>query len=118
MKIKPIKTEEDYTKALERLDVIFDASIGSKAADELEILSILIEKYESIHYPIVLPDPIEAILFRMEQMNYTENDLANLLGVEVSINNVLSKKTKLSLEMIRKLHQYFNIPTEVLIQPY
>ena len=76
MNIKPIKNEEDYKDALSRLEIIFDSNRGSENGDELEILSILIENYEKEHFPIGLPDPIEAIKFRMEQMNYTQSDFA------------------------------------------
>lgn len=118
MKLKPIKTELDYTQALKRLEIIFDAQPGTKEGDELEILGILIEKYESEHFPINLPDPIEAIKFRMEQMNYTQNDLADIIGLKSRASEILNKKRKLSIEMIRKLHEYMHIPTDVLIQAY
>ncbi|AZI33111.1 helix-turn-helix domain-containing protein [Kaistella carnis] len=118
MEIKPIKTEQDYNQALERLEVIFDAKKGTKEGDELEVLGILIEKYEDDHFPIDLPDPIEAIKFRMEQMNYSQNDLAKVIGLKSRASEILNKKRKLSLEMIRNLHETMKIPTEVLIQPY
>ena len=118
MNIKPIKTEEDYQNALERLEVIFDSKKGSSTGDELEILSILIENYENEHFPIGFPDPVEAIKFRMEQMRYNQNDVAKVFGLKSRASEILNKKRKLSLEMIRQLHQTFNIPTEVLIQSY
>ncbi|WP_313503990.1 helix-turn-helix domain-containing protein [Kaistella carnis] len=118
MEIKPIRTEQDYNQALERLEVIFDAKKGTKEGDELEVLGILIEKYEDDHFPIDLPDPIEAIKFRMEQMNYSQNDLAKVIGLKSRASEILNKKRKLSLEMIRNLHETMKIPTEVLIQPY
>ena len=118
MEIKPIKTEQDYQQALERLEVIFDAKKGTKEGDVLEVLGILIEKYEDDHFPIDLPDPIEAIKFRMEQMNYSQNDLAKVIGLKSRASEILNKKRKLSLEMIRNLHETMKIPTEVLIQPY
>jgi HTH-type transcriptional regulator / antitoxin HigA len=77
MNIKLIKTEKDYQKALARLELIFDAKSNSKEGDELEILGMLIDNYENDHFPIDLPDPIEAIKFRMEQLNYTQTDLEN-----------------------------------------
>ena len=82
MEIKPIKSEKDYTKALKRLEVIFDSEPGSVNGDELEVLGILIEQYENEHFPIGLPDPIEAIKFRMEQMGYSQSDLANIVGLK------------------------------------
>ena len=118
MDIKPIKTEEDYENALKRLEVIFDAKKDSAEGDELEILGILIEKYEDKHYPIGLPDPIEAIKFKMEQMGYTQTDLAKVVGLKSRASEILNKKRKLTLEMIRKLHQSFNIPINVLVQDY
>ena len=116
--LKPIKTEQDYNQALERLEDIFDAKPNTNDGDELEILGILIEKYENENFPIELPDPIEAIKFRMEQLNYTQNDLANIIGLKSRASEILSKKRKLSLEMIRNLSEKLNIPSEVLIQIY
>lgn len=118
MKLKPIKTEQDYFQALERLEIIFDSNPGTKEGDELEILGILIDKYESEHFPIELPDPIEAIKFRMEQLNYSQNDLAEVIGLKSRASEILNKKRKLSLEMIRKLTEKLHIPSEVLIQAY
>ena len=118
MEIKPIKTENDYNQALERLEVIFDAKKGSSEGDELEVLGILIDQYENEHFPIGMPDPIEAIKFRMEQLDYSQNDLAKVIGLKSRASEILNKKRKLSLEMIRNLHDKLNIPTEVLIQAY
>ncbi len=118
MKLKPIKTEQDYFQALERLELIFDAKPGTKEGDELEILGILLEKYEDEHFPIELPDPIEAIKFRMEQLNYSQNDLAEVIGLKSRASEILNKKRRLSLDMIRKLTEKLHIPSEVLIQAY
>ena len=118
MEIKPIKTENDYNQALERLETIFDAKLGSAEGDELEVLGILIDQYENEHFPIGLPDPIEAIKFRMQQMGYNQNDLANIVGLKSRASEILNRKRKLSLEMIRQLHERLNIPTDVLIQTY
>jgi HTH-type transcriptional regulator/antitoxin HigA len=118
MDIKPIKTEIDYQNALKRLEVIFDAKPGTPEGDELEILGLLIDDYETKHFPIDLPDPIEAIKYRMEQLGYTQNDLSKILGQKSRASEILNKKRKLSLEMIRKLNQILNIPTNVLIQAY
>ena len=92
MNIKPIKTEQDYQEALDRLEVIFDAKKGSPEGDELEILGLLIEKYESMYFPIDLPDPIEAIKFRMEQMGYTQSDLVKIIGLKSRVSEILNKK--------------------------
>jgi HTH-type transcriptional regulator/antitoxin HigA len=118
MTIKPIKTEADYNEALERLELIFNAQKGTSEGDELEILGILIETYENEHFPIGFPDPIEAIKFRMEQMGYTQSDLAKVVGLKSRASEILNKKRKLTLEMIRSIHESLNIPTEVLIQAY
>lgn len=118
MTIKPIKTKKDYQAAMNRLEAIFDAQPGTPEGDELEVLGILIDKYEQEHYPIAYPDPIEAIKFRMEQLGYNQSDLAKVVGLKSRASEILSKKRKLTLEMIRQLHQAFGIPTDVLIQSY
>jgi HTH-type transcriptional regulator / antitoxin HigA len=118
MVIRPIKTKKDYKAALARMEQIFDAKAGTIEGDELEVLGILIDKYENEHFPVGLPDPIEAIKFRMEQMGYSQNDLAKVIGLKSRASEILSRKRKLTLEMIRNLHETMNIPTEVLIQSY
>lgn len=118
MTLKPIKTKKDYQQALERLEQIFEAKKNSKEGDELEVLSILIEKYEDEHFPIGFPDPIEAIKFRMEQLGYNQTDLAKVIGLKSRASEILNKKRKLTLEMVRLLHNSLKIPTEVLIQAY
>ncbi len=118
MKITPIRNEKDYQNALKRLELIFDAKKGSKKGDELEILSILIDRYENDNFPIGMPDPIEAIKFRMEQMGMKQKDLAEVVGFKSRVSEILSKKRKLTLDMIRKLNTTLHIPTEVLVQDY
>ena len=118
MEIKPIKNQNDYNQALERLEVIFDAKMNTPEGDELEVLGILIDQYENEHFPIGLPDPIEAIKFRMEQMGYNQKDLADIVGLKSRASEILNRKRKLSLEMIRQLHEKLHIPTDVLIQAY
>lgn len=118
MNIKPIRSETDYQEALARLELIFDAKLGSLEGDELEILGMLIEKYEDEHYPIPLPDPIEAIKFRMEQMGYNQSDLAKVVGLKSRASEILSRKRKLTLEMIRQINEHLKIPIEVLVQAY
>jgi HTH-type transcriptional regulator/antitoxin HigA len=118
MNIKPIKTKKDYQNALNRLELIFDAKPGTAEGDELEVLGILIDNYEQEHYPISFPDPIEAIKFRMEQIGYSQNDLGAVVGLKSRASEILNKKRKLTLEMIRNLHTQLNIPTDVLIQSY
>ena len=118
MKIKPIRNKSDYKKALQRLEVIFDAKRGTDEGDELEILSILIDNYESENFPIAMPDPISAIEFRMEQMGLKQKDLVEMIGFKSRVSEIMNKKRKLTLEMIRKLNTNLKIPTEVLIQDY
>lgn len=118
MKIKVLKTEEDYGKALKRLEIIFDAQANTPEGDEAELLGILIEKYEDEHYPIDPPDPIEAIKFRMEQMNMDKKDLAEIIGYKSRVSEIFSRKRKLNLEMIRRLHKKMKIPYESLLNDY
>jgi HTH-type transcriptional regulator/antitoxin HigA len=118
MTIKPIKTKTDYQKALTRLEAIFEAKPGSSEGDELEVLSILVDNYEREKFPIGFPDPIEAIKFRMEQLGYNQNDLARVVGLKSRASEILNKKRKLNLDMIRSIHKQLDIPTEVLIQNY
>jgi len=118
MKIKPIKTDKDYRSALVRLEEIFDAHLGSEHSDELQILGILIDTYEKEKHPIDFPDPIEAIKFRMEQMDYSQTDLAKVIGLKSRVSEILNKKRRLTLEMIRQIHVALNIPTDVLIRNY
>ena len=118
MDIKIIKTEKEYESALERLSDIFDAPINSPEGDEAELLTILIENYEQEHYQIDAPDPIEAIKFRMEQMNMNKKDLAEVIGYKSRVSEILNRKRRLSLSMIRKLHKKLRIPYENLMTEY
>ena len=118
--LKPIKTEKEYDNALAHVYELMQTDVveGSAISDELEILSLLIKEYELVHYPVSYPNPIEAIKFRMEQMNLSENELSDLLGTRSRKSEVLSGKRKLSLSMIRKLADVLHIPANVLIQAY
>src|SRR5574344_2787461 len=116
--IKLIKTEKDYTIALKKIDSLFNAEPDTEKGDELELLVTLVEMYEKDHYPIPNPSPIEAIKFRMEQMNLTPKDLIPYIGSKSKVSEVLSGKRTLSLNMIRRLNEGLGIPAEVLIQPY
>jgi len=118
MELKIIKTEKDYNKALKKLEQIFDAKPNTKEGNELEILTLLIEKYEQENFPIDFPNPIDAIKFRMEQMGYKQKDLAAVIGFHSRVSEVLNKKRKLTLDMIRKFNEVLHIPTEVLIKAY
>lgn len=118
--LRPIKNEQQHENALERVYTLMQKDIkpDSKESDDLEILSILIKEYENKHYPIPQPNPLEAIKFRLEQMNMSEADLSEILGARSRKSEILSGKRKLSLSMIRRLTEKLNIPAEVLIQAY
>jgi HTH-type transcriptional regulator / antitoxin HigA len=112
---RPIRTEEDHQRALADIDRLWNALPGSPEYDELDILATLVEAYEREHHAIEPPDPIEAILFRMEQMGQSRKDLEPILGSRARVSEVLSRKRALTLRMIRKLHRELHIPAEVLI---
>ena len=118
MEIKLIKSDEDYRNALKRLEVIFDAPIDSMEGDEAEILSLLIENYENKYHPIESPDPVEAIKIRMEEMNLKQKDLVGILGGKSAVSEVLNRKKKLTLEMIRELERMLHISASILIKNY
>ena len=118
MNIKPIKTDEAYYQALARLEEIFDAPADSPEGDEAEVISLLIEHYEDTYYPIEAPDPIEAIKIRMEEMNFRQKDLVGVIGGKSRVSEILNRKKKLTVEMIRNLTELLRIPAHVLIQDY
>jgi len=118
MRIKPIRNEIDYQNALARLELIFDAKRDTVEGDELEILAMVIDNYENEKFPIEMPDPIAAIKFRMEQMGIKQKDLVEMVGFKSRVSEIMNKKRKLTLEMIRKLNTNLHIPTEILIQDY
>ena len=118
MKIKAIKTEEDYKQALKMLEEIFHSPADTIEGDEAEVLSILIEKFEDENYPVEAPDPIEAIKFRMEQLEMDNNDLAKIIGYKSRVSEIFNRKRKLTLKMIRDLHNKMNIPYEALLSDY
>jgi HTH-type transcriptional regulator/antitoxin HigA len=115
MNISPIKSKRDYERALSRIEHLMDAKPGTKAGDELDVLTTLVEAYEAKHYAIFPPDPIEAIKFRMDQLGMTRKDLEAMLGGRGRVSEILSGKRGLSLEMIRRLHRTLRIPLESLI---
>src|SRR6266481_1324510 len=117
MDIKPIKSERDYEQALQRVESLWKSPEGSVESDELDVLATLIEAYEREHYPVDLPDPIEAIKFRLEQQGKSTRALVGIIGQRTRVYEVLQKKRTLSLEMIRNLHEKLGIPANVLIQP-
>lgn len=118
MNIKPIRTESDYRSALNRLELIFDAEIGTPDSDEADILGLLIDEYEKKHYPIDAPDPIEAIKIRMEEMQLKQLDLVDAIGGKSRVSEILNRKRKLTVEMIRNLTQKLNLSPELLIGDY
>jgi len=115
MKIRPIKTADDYRRALRRIEELMEARPDSEAGTELDVLATLVEAYEEKHFPIEAPDPVEAILFRMEQMGLGRKDLEPLLGSKSRVSEVLNRKRDLSLSQIRKLHESLDIPLENLV---
>ena len=118
MKIKLIKTEEDYNVALRRLEVIFDAKIGTPESDELEILGLIVDDYENKYYPIDSPDPIEAIKIRMEELHLKQVDLIPEIGGKSRVSEILNRKRRLTVEMIRKLVIRLNLSSNLLIKDY
>ena len=119
MQIKPIHNEEEYEKALERVDELMalDPDLGTPESDELEVLALLIEKYEEKAWMIEEPDPIEAIKLRMEQMNLKQKDLVPYIGNKSKVSEVLNRKVGLSLSMIYNLAKGLHLPLEILVQP-
>ena len=118
MNVKVIKTEEEYNQELKRLEVIFDATADTPDGDEADLLGILIGKYEDEYYPFESPDPIEAIKFRMEQMDMDNQDLAEVIGYKSRVSEIFNRKRKLTLNMIRNIHKKMKIPYESLIADY
>ena len=115
MIIAPIKTIRDYDRTLNRIEQLMEAKPGTKAGDELDVLTTLVEAYEAKHHVIYPPDPIDAIKFRMDQLGMTRKDLETVLGGRGRVSEILTKKRSLSLEMIRRLHRKLRIPLESLI---
>jgi len=118
MNIKPKKTETDYRIALKRLQIIFDAVIGTPESDEADVLGMMIDEYEKKYYPVDAPDPIEAIKIRMEEMQLKQIDLVNEIGGKSRVSEILNRKRKLTVEMIRKLTIRLNLSPGLLIADY
>ena len=118
MNIKPIKNEQDYQDTLNLIDNLMDAKPNTNEMDELEVLTTLVEAYEEQYYCIDAPDPIEAIKFRMEQEGLKQKDLVAIVGSKSRVSEVLNKKRKLTIDMIRKLHKQLHIPVESLFLDY
>ncbi len=118
MNIKPVKTEADYRDALKRLEIIFDAAIGTPESDEADVLGLMIDEYEKKHYLIEAPDPIEAIKIRMEEMQLKQVDLVDEIGGKSRVSEVLNRKRKLTIDMIRNLTKRLNLSPGLLIKDY
>lgn len=121
MRAKILKTEQEYSEACERIYNLIHSSEdpiepNSPEGDEIELLSLLVEKYEQEHYPIEAPSPIDAIKFRMEQMNLKQTDIAPLFGGKTRVSEVLNGKRPLSLNMITYLNRYLGVPLEILVK--
>jgi len=117
-KMKLITTEKEYNKALDRKDEIFNSSPKSKEGQEAEVLALLIEEYEEKYYPIESPDPITAIRIRMEELELKQKDLVGVIGSKGIVSEVLNRKRKLTVAMIRKLSEKLKITAQILIQDY
>lgn len=117
MELKPIRNEQDYEAALMMVSPYFDhePDVGTPEADHFEILLMLIEQYESLHYPVMPPDPVEAIRFRMEQAELTVKDMESVIGKSNRVYEILNRKRPLTLPMIRRLHRDLGIPADSLI---
>ena len=115
MDIRPIKTEQDYTDSISRIEKLWGAKKDTPKGDELDLLVTLVESYEMKHYPIAPPDPIDAIKFRMEQMGMTKADMVKYLGSQSRVSEILNKKRSLTLKMIKSLYRGLKIPAEILL---
>ncbi len=118
MNIKPIRSDADYQLALKRLEEVFDAPVGSSEGDEADVLALLVDEYEKKHYPIDAPDPIEAIKIRMEELHLKQVDLVDAIGSKSRVSEVLNRKRKLTIEMIRNLTKRLNLSPDLLITDY
>ncbi len=115
MEIKPIKTEQDYNMSIKRIEELWGARRDTPKGDELDLLSTLVESYEMKHYPIAPPDPIDAIKFRMEQMGMTKADMVKYLGSQSRVSEILNRKRRLTLKMVKSLYKGLKIPAEILL---
>jgi HTH-type transcriptional regulator/antitoxin HigA len=119
MEIRPVHTEADYQATLREVSAYFDnePDPGTSDGDRFEVLLTLVEAYEARNFPIDLPDPVEAIKFRMEQLGLTAKDLEPMIGRRNRVYEVLNRTRPLTLPMIRRLHEQLGIPAESLIRP-
>ena len=115
MEIKPIKTEIDYKSALQRIEILWGAKKDSSEGDELDLLATLVETWEMKNYPVLPPDPVDAIKFRMEQMNLTPSDIGKIIGSRSRVSEILKRKRKITLKMAKALHEKLMIPAETFL---
>ncbi len=115
--VRPIRTKRDYEAALKEVERLWGAKAGTTEGDRLDVLATLVDAYETEHYPMDPPDPVEAIKFRMEQQGLTRRDLEEIIGTRTRIAEVLNRKRGLSIAMIRRLHERLGISADVLIRP-
>jgi len=115
--VKPIRSRRDHEAALKEVERLWGAKVGTRDGDRLDVLATLIDAYESEHYPMDPPDPIEAIKFRMEQQGLTRRDLEKIIGTRTRVAEILNRRRGLSIGMIRRLHERLGISAEVLIRP-
>ncbi|WP_428312542.1 helix-turn-helix domain-containing protein [Hydrocarboniphaga sp.] len=115
MNIRPIKTETDYRDTLREIETLMEAQLGTEEGDRLDVLVTLVEAYERKHFPMDLPDAVEAIKFRMEQQGLTVDDLIPAIGRKNRVYEILARRRPLTVRMIQSLHEMFNIPAESLI---
>ncbi len=118
MNILPLKTNKDYENALKRMEILFDAPAGTTESDEADILALVIDDYEKKHFPIEAPDPIEAIKIRMEEMQLKQLDLVNEIGGKSRVSEILNRKRKLTVDMIRNLTSRLNLSANILVKDY
>jgi len=116
MEIRPIKTEQDYNSAVRRIELLWGAKKDTPQGDEMDLLVTLVESYEMKHYPIAPPDPVDAIKFRMEQMDMTKADLIQYIRSQSRVSEILNRKRKLTLSMIKSLYKGLRIPAEILLE--
>ena len=118
MQIRPIKTKADHRAALREIEHLIEAKPGTSAGDRLEVLTTLVERYESKHEPVAPSNPVDALLYHMESRGLTRRDLEPYLGSRARVAEVLNRRRPLTIDMIRKLHAGLGMSAEVLIRPY
>jgi len=118
MNIVPLKTNKDYENALKRMELLFDSPSGTPESDEADILALVIDDFERKHFPIEAPDPIEAIKIRMEEMQLKQSDLINEIGGKSRVSEILNRKRKLTVDMIRNLTSRLNLSANILVKDY